>query len=683
MNEFELVSKQEARESGDRPTAFSIALRRVMWDTALFFLYSFLSSKICYCLIKCAGERFGDLNVNNSIIPVKLLSLTLLSGAMSISTAALAEDEIIVTANRIAKTADETLASVTVITREDIEQRQVHSVQDLLAGTAGISVVNNGGLGKNTSIFMRGTESGHILVLVDGIKVGSATNGQASFQHIPVDQIERIEIVRGPKSSLYGSEALGGVIQIFTRKGGEGFTPSFSVGAGSHDTYNATASLSGGTKKSWFNATLTGLDTQGINACDGSSTEYAGCFTEEPDKDGYNEYSGSFRVGYRLDNGAEFELHGLQSKGETEFDGASQNEADVVQQVLGGNVSVMPTDIWNTKLSIGHSEDKSDTFKDGVFATRFDTSRDSASWQNDIALGENIVVLGVDYQQDNIDSSTDYDVDSRDNVGLFGQYLMNVKGHDIELSARNDDNEQFGNHSTGSVAWGYQLNDSLRLVASYGTAFSAPTFNDLYFPEDAFSKGNPDLEPEESKSYELGLRFNHSNNHFELNVFRTDIDNLINWDSDPVTYQWSPSNLNSSRILGLEAVYSTKVSGVQLNSSLTLLDPESRSDDDTNGNELARRAKESLRIDIDRPIGDFGVGATLIAEGSRYDDLANTRELAGYGVMDLRAEYRFLKDWSLQAKIENAFDKSYETASYFNQLGRGYYVTLNYRPGNK
>ena len=607
----------------------------------------------------------------------------MLAGALPLSTVSLAEEEqIIVTANRIAKTADETLAAVTVITREDIEQRQARSVQELLTGTAGISVVNNGGLGKNTSLFIRGTESGHILVMIDGIKVGSATNGQASFQHIPVDQIERIEIVRGPKSSLYGSGAIGGVIQIFTRKGGEGVTPSFSVGAGSHDTYNATASLSAGTKNSWFNATLTGLDTQGINACDGSSSEFAGCYTEEFDKDGYIEYSGSFRVGYRLDNGAEFELHGLRTEGDTEFDGASQNEADVVQKVLGGNVSLMPTDIWNMKLSVGRSEDKSKNFKDGVFATRFDTSRDSASWQNDIALGDNIAVLGVDYQEDNIDGSTDYATDSRDNIGLFGQYLMSVKGHDIELSARNDDNEQFGNHSTGSVAWGYQINSAVRLVASYGTAFSAPTFNDLYFPEDSFSKGNPDLEPEESKSYEIGLRYNRSNNQFELNVFRTDIDNLINWESDPVTYQYSPSNLNSSRILGLEAVYITNYEGFQLNSSLTLLDPESRSDD-TDGNELPRRAKESLRVDIDRPVGDFGVGATLIAEGSRYDDLANTRELAGYGLMDLRAEYSFLKDWSVQAKIENVFDKSYEKAAYFNQLGRGYYITLNYRPSAK
>ncbi len=649
-------------------------------------LCSVAPPKCLNCPFSCAGERFGDYNVNKSTLSASLV----LAATLPFSTFSTAESEqipdqipeqIIVTANRMAQTADQTLAPVTVITRDDIEKRQARSLPELLQGEAGISVINNGGLGKNTSVFMRGTESGHLLVMVDGIKVGSATLGSTSFQHIPVDQIERIEIVRGPRSSLYGSEAIGGVIQIFTRKGSKGLTPSFSVGAGSHHTYNATASLSGGSDNSWFNGTLAGIDTQGFNACNGSSTQYAGCFTEEPDKDGYSEYSGSVRVGYRLDNGTEFELTALRAAGETEFDGSLQNEAEVVQQVIGGRVSLMPTDIWNIKLNVGRSEDQSKNFKEGVFVSRFDTARDMVSWQNDIAIGNDMAIVGVDFQRDSVDSASDYVVDSRNNTGLFGQYLKQLSGHDIELSARNDDNDQFGNHATGSIAWGYQLTPTVRLVSSYGTAFSAPTFNDLYFPEDAFSKANPDLQPEESKSVEVGVRFNPDYGQFELNLFKMDIDNLISWAQDPVSFKYMPSNLNAARILGLEATAKANLVGFDIITSLTLLDPESRSSDSTHGNELARRAKETLRVDIDRQMGPLGLGASLIAEGRRYDDIANTRELAGYGVLDVRGEFAFTKAWSVQARIENLFDRDYETAAFFNQPGRGYYLTLNYRPG--
>ncbi len=248
---------------------------------------------------------------------------------------------IIVTATRTAQTADQTLASVTVITRAEIEQQQAQSVEDVLRGVPGLSLANSGGPGKATSVFLRGTNSDHVLVLIDGVKVGSATLGTTAFEELPIDQIDRIEIVRGPRSSLYGSEAIGGVIQIFTRKGGGPTTPYFSVGAGSYRTYNASAGVSGGGTRGWYNFSANDDHTAGINACKGSLT--AGCFAIEPDKDGYRNASGTVRAGYRFDNGTEVDFHALRAQGSTAFDGSFVNAAQFAQQVVGGTLHYTPS----------------------------------------------------------------------------------------------------------------------------------------------------------------------------------------------------------------------------------------------------------------------------------------------------------------------------------------------------
>ncbi len=593
----------------------------------------------------------------------------LLLGSPSVFAAEI--DPVIVTATRTARTADETLASVTVITRKDIERQQAQSVQDLLRGIPGVDIANNGGPGKATSVFLRGTESDHVLVLIDGVKVGSATLGTTAFQDIPVEQIERIEIVRGPRSSLYGSEAIGGVIQIFTRKGGGTLKPYVSLGGGSYETYNASAGVSGGGERGWFSLSASGIDTEGFNACNGSLS--AGCFTTEPDKDGYSNLSGSLRAGYRFDNGAEVDIHALHTDGDTEFDGSFVNESESIQQVLGGTLRFSPLDIWQITLAAGQSRDESDNFKDGTFQSRFDTERDTLSFQNDLSIAlDHLLTVGTDFQDDRVDSTTAYAISSRDNTGLFTQYQGRFGAHDVQLSLRRDDNEQFGNRNTGGAAWGYALNEGLRLTASYGTAFKAPTFNELYFP----GFGNPNLRPEESDSIELGLGSKAAWGHWTINAYETRIDDLIAFDAST----FAPANIDQARIRGLEAVLGTRLGNWDLNTNLTLLDPENRSGDTNDGNVLPRRARQSFRVDADRRFGQYTFGATLLAAGKRYDDLANTRRLGGYGTVDLRAEYALTRDWRLQARIVNLLDKDYETAAFYNQPGRSLLVTLRYQP---
>lgn len=602
-----------------------------------------------------------------SLFKFSLVSLTILASTASAGEIPLYHgDEIIVTATRTEQARSEALASTTVITRRDIELSQATSMPDLLQGMAGVSIANSGGPGKSTDLFLRGTNSDHVVVLIDGIKVGSATMGKATFQDFPVEQIERIEVVRGPLSSLYGSEAIGGVIQIFTRKGGGASTPSASVTLGSYNTQQVAANLSGGGENGWFNFGFGHLDTGGFNAKKGA----AGASPPEPDADGYRNDSLNLRSGYRFNPGSEVDFHLLRAQGRNDYDG-NPNQSASVQQVVGLSLKHQASDLWGFKLSAGQSEDDSDNFLNGVFNTRFNTRRNTLSWQNDLTLvAGHLFTLGLDRQEDVVSSTTAYTMTSRDTTGLFAQYQGRVGKQDFQLSLRRDDNSQFGGHTTGNAAWGRPLAEDLRVTLAYGTAFKAPTFNQLYYP----GFGNPDLKPEHSRSLEAGLSGKAGAGRWSLNAFETQVTDLIGFDG--VT---NPVNA-SARIRGLEAITSLRLANWDTRFNLTLQDPENRSNTANYGKILNRRAEQSLRLDFDRDFGSYRVGTTLRGEGRRYDNLANTTKLAGYGLVDLRAEYGLTKDFRLQAKIGNLFDKDYETVSLYNQPGRSLFVTLRYQP---
>lgn len=578
-------------------------------------------------------------------------------------------DEIVVTATRTARTVDESLAAVTVITRKEIEKAT--SLQSLLAGSVGITLVNKGGAGKDTDLFLRGAQANHTVVLIDGVKIGSATKGTAAWQDIPLEAIERIEIVRGPNSSLYGSEAIGGVVQLFTRKGHGALQPAVSVGMGAHGTRQLSASLSGGSQTGWFNLAAGHNETDGFSAQNGAET----------DNDGYRNRNVSLRGGARLsaDTDAEFTL--LRAAGDSEYDGTASNESESVQLALGGQIKHRINDLWQTRLQMGQSKDESEIFLNSVLKSRFNTRRDSASWLNDLALSrDHTLTLGLDWQQEKVNSSIDYTVTERDNTGLFTQWQGRFGVHDVRLALRRDDNSQFGGHTTGNAAWGLDMGGGLRGRLSYGTAFKAPTFNDLYWPG-----SNPNLRPEKSESFEIGVAGKAGSAAWTANAFSNRIDNLIAWacvsncggdSSDDV---WLPSNVDKARIRGLEATVSTRVSDWVVGGALTVQSPENRSIANY-GKKLPRRAEQSLRLDLDRSFGAWTLGTTLRGEGKRYDNLANTTKLGGYGLVDLRAEWRLAPDWRFQGRIENLFDKVYETAAGYNQPDRGIFLTLRWQP---
>ncbi|MDB5815704.1 MAG: Outer rane vitamin receptor BtuB [Rhodocyclales bacterium] len=581
----------------------------------------------------------------------------------------------VVTANRVARTADETLAPVSVVTRKDIERLQAQSVPDALRGLPGVMFVNNGGAGKNTSLFLRGTNSNHVLVMIDGVKVGSATLGAEAWQDIPIEQVERIEVVRGPRASLYGSEAIGGVIQIFTKKGAQ--KPAFSLGAGTRGTFESSASAGFGSSDNWLSLSGSANKTRGINACQSNTS--AGCFVAEPDRDGYSNTSVSLRGGGRLAESLNGELQYLQFNGHNRYDGSifGGNEAGSNQQIFGGTLNYVPFDAWRSSLHAGQDTDDSKAYKDGTFVSRFMTRRDSGSWQNDVTLAKgHTLVMGLDYLRDKVVSTTAYNVRSRANRAVFSEYLADVGAFSFQLAGRHDDNEQFGSHNTGSAATGYAFSKALRLTASYGTAFKAPTFNELYFP----GFGTPTLQPEKSRNREVGASGEWGENKdvgkWQVSVFDNRISQLIV--TDPVTF--TAQNLSRARIHGVELSASQRWANTSLGANATFQNPKDHSGASSEGNLLARRPRQTARVDADHDIGAWSFGTSWLGVGKRYDNAANTIHLGGYSTWDLRTEYRVNTDWRVQLRFENVFDRRYETAYLFNQPGFGAFLTLRYQP---
>jgi vitamin B12 transporter len=580
-------------------------------------------------------------------------------------------DEVVVTATRTAVTTDAALAAVEVIDRDAILRSQASSLSELLRGRAGINLSNQGGAGKLSTLFVRGAESDHILVLVDGVRIGSATSGLASFQDLPVALIDRIEIVRGPRSSLYGSDAIGGVIQIFTRRDKGPAQFRFHIGAGSNGYREGGLGVGGSNERGWFGVDAGMHSTDGIDACRGAGFPvFAGCFVDgQTDRDGYDNHSFSARGGVNIGESVSLEAHALYASGHNEYDGSFVDNSDIVQQVLGAQLRWKASDRLDLRFNVGSHKDESDNFLGAADKGDFGSRRDSASLQADFTLAEaQLLTLGADWLRDRIDSSTGYDKTGRGNRAAFAQYQGKFGAHDLQLALRRDDNDQFGGETTGTAAWGLSFAERWRVTASYGTAFKAPTFNELYFP----FFGNPALRPESSKTIEAGIAWRGERTSVRLDAFNTDVDYLIAYDASI----FLPNNIQHARLRGAELRVDSTLFGWDVGGSASWLDSEDRA----TGNELARRARATARLELDRGFGKFRLGFTGVAEGDRYDNLANTRRLGGFATLDVRGEYAFADDWTLQARVANVFDKGYETAAFYHQPGREWSLTLRFSP---
>ncbi len=594
--------------------------------------------------------------------------LTIAALHLPVAASAAELGEVLVTATRTPQSIENVIGSVSVITREQIEQRQAQSLPELLRTEAGLDITAQGGLGKLTSMFIRGTEPEHVLVLVDGVRIGSVSAGTTPFEYLPVDQIERIEIVRGPRSSLYGSDAIGGVIQIFTRGGKD--HASASIGGGSQKSWRANGDFSMRFGESWLGVSGTYYTTDGINACKGSLS--GGCFTIEPDNDGFINRSGSIRAGHAWGERADIELSSLYATGYTEFDGSFQNQTKFREWTPSLRAQVKASDAWDFKFNAGFSRDDQDNFNRGTFVGFFNTERQSASLQSDYTIGsDHIVTVGYDYLNDEIASSTAFNVKSRDNQGVFAQYQVALSTHRLSASARQDDNEQFGTHTTGNLGWKWLVDDRFSVFAAWGSAFRAPSFNDLYYP--GFS--NPNLEPEESRSYEVGANASAGIWKGSLSVYKNDIDNLIELDGS-----FRPANVAKAEIRGVEATGGLVVDAWDIALSYSYTDPRNQVSGSNFDKVLIRRARQSASLNVAHAWNRTRLGMIGRAQGRRFNNAANTSSLPGYATVDIVGEFSITDELTIEAKVTNVFDKEYETVRFYSEAPRSYFATVKYQP---
>ena len=581
---------------------------------------------------------------------------------------------VVVTATRTSQSIDDALTSVTVITRADIQARQAASVQELLTGEAGVQISNNGGLGKATALFLRGTEADQVLVLVDGVKLTSATLGTTAFEYLPVEEIDRIEIVRGPRSSLYGSEAVGGVIQIFTRRGQGEPLLTASAGGGSHSTENTSAGLSGSTSSLSYSVSSSYLGSDGYVSCRGTPVPPGGgCFTFDFAPEGFHNASQSARIGYDFSDTASAEFTALRAQGGTHFAGTFVNHENFVQQTAGVTGRWSPLSSLHLTIRAGQSRDEATDDLNLVPQSRFDTLHSQGTLQVDWQLAtQHLLTLGTDAQRDSVASSVAYAVSSRRDIGSFLEYQGGFASERWSVSARHDDNEQFGGQATGSAAWSHRLAGGLRLIASFGTAFRAPTFNELYYP----FFGNPALRPEHSRSAELGIDGSRAEAQWSLHTFETRVNDLIAFDS-----RFLPANIETAVIRGAEGQVSARRAASTASLIVTWLDPRNRTPGSAeDGNRLPRRARLSGRLELGHQWANVHFAARLNAVGPRFEDLANTQRLGGYTTLDLLSSFAPAQQWSVEAKLANVSARHYETAEFYPQDGRTGWISLRYHP---
>ena len=579
-------------------------------------------------------------------------------------------DKVEVTASRTAQTVDQALAPVTVITREEIELSQATSVTELLNKTPGMQITGYGGPGSKAGVYLRGTASAQTLVLVDGIPVRSGDFGEAPLQYMDPDQIEKIEIVRGPKSGLYGPDAVGGVIQIFTREGKGDPRARVKLGVGSRGTGEYGLSYGGEVDGTRFNIGAKLFETSGY---DRTFKTTGG----DADDDAYRNKSISGNISRKFTDNFEAGLRFSYATGKSEYDNNNSfnpNFPDHPYSLfditnVSGFLKSDVNDLWSTSFDLGFGFEKRDD-RESQYPGHAATERYTASWKNDIAWADNqLTVAGIDYQHESITGSTDFKLNKRYNVGVFAQNTSSFDWNELQFGLRHDKNAAHGNNTTGNISWGVDLPADMKFISSFGTAFRAPTFYNLYGPRG----GNPNLKAETSQDVDFELRGSHAAVNWSVNYFYNQMKDMLAW------VNGRNENIDEARIHGIELSASTELFGWQINTNASILDPQNRSGANA-GKVLVRRATQLFTLNADKVVGSWTLGGTFRAQNSIWNDAANTQKIAGFGTLDLRAGYKFNQQFRTELKVINLMDREYATTKGYRAEPRGVFATFIWSP---
>ena len=598
-------------------------------------------------------------------------------------------DDVVVTASRTPQKIADVLSDISVITEEEIRQAGQTSLVELLNAQPGVEISQAGGIGKSSNIYIRGANPTHTLVLIDGMRVSSATTGTTSLENIPLSQIERVEILRGPASSLYGADAIGGVIQIFTKSAKGAPRVNASVGLGTYGTSMADAGVSGRIDNTSFSLQAGTVDTNGF-----SSVANPNATTYNPDDDGYRNFNFSGKLAQHFGDNHEIGLNAYVSEGKNFFDSGGtapianpRNRFDFRSEQTLSSFSLYSrnrfTDNWQSTLRAGRSVDDLTSLSRNIANTRttrslIKTTQYQYSWQNDITTSIGLVTLGYEKREQEVESSTNFAVTERSIHSWLAGWQTGWQAHSAQINLRNDDNSQFGNQTTGGLSYGYQFTPALRASIGYGTAFNAPTFNQLYSPLTSAGSGksfvgNPNLKPEKAHNKEIGLHYDNNMHHISATYYKNKVTDLIVNTGNPVLV---PTNIDEAELSGMTLTYQGVLAGLNIGASADFQRPE----DEATGNLLPRRAKRHATLSVAKQIGNWELGSSIEGSSSRFDDTANTIEMGGYTIANVYTNYRINADWSLNARVNNVFDRDYELANDFGTPGTNLLVTLRYAP---
>ena len=619
------------------------------------------------------GTRVNDFLARPAVLAAALLIIP----SASAGTALL--DDVVVTATRRPAALEQTLPPVIVIDREAIERSNVLDVAELLRFHAGIDIARNGGPGQLTTAFIRGANGNHTLVLIDGVKVNPATAGGAALQNITPDAVERIEIVKGPRSSLYGSEAIGGVINIITRRGGPGRELGAQLQAGRYGTRGA------GARASWnedgFGA--------GVSATRLRSDGFPTFRDAEEDRGFENDVIHAWVRAGRERFAAE--LSHWQAAGNVEYADFFRAPQD---QDFRNRLSRLELgwrgDDWRSTLTLARFLDRIDQGELAFDPEDFvKTERDLVDWQNDLDFVPGLeLTAGLSFSRERtsgrsfgtvLESAPGRGNADRDMRAAYLQAGTELGRHRLAAAVRHTDHdadeiaglEGWSTVNTWNLEWGMPLGDSLALAAGIGRGFRAPGTADLY----GFG-GNPELEPEVSRSIDLGLRYHpHPDHELELALYRTEITDLIQY-FDPDGFEGPlpgrNENIGDALIRGAELTWRARYDAWHVTTKFMTQRPEDR---DT-GETLLRRAEQSATAHITRTLGAHELGLQMLASGERRD-VGDVR-LAGYVLVNFTLRYALDERWTLRARIENLLDQDYELVDGYNSPGRGIYASVAY-----
>jgi vitamin B12 transporter len=583
-------------------------------------------------------------------------------------------DTVIVTANRTPQRADDVIPDTVVISSDDIARAGAGSVADVLRRQRGIEISRNGGAGTNTTVFLRGANSNQVVVLVDGVRIGSATTGAASWNAIPLSAIDHIEIVYGPLSSLYGADAIGGVVQIFTKKSEGAPMFSASAGGGTYGTNQYNASVHGSTGgEHGVTYALSGAHEES----DGFSSTRPGSSSYNADDDGYTRNSVNARLALRLAEGHEIGAQFLQSRLNAQYDsGKSAFDTHNIQELDSYSVFLndrfLPN--WRSSVQAARSEDKLGSFTSTTPSgtTQLNTRQDEFTWQNTFDIAGDTLQVLAGHRKEKVLSSAIADINrTRITNSVAASYDLRRGSHLLDVSARNDHSE-YGGKTTGAVGYGYEFTQDLRATASYGTSFRAPTFNELYYP----GYGLTSNKPERGRNAEVGVQYRVAGVDLQANYYRNRLtDMIVSVTPCPGRPNGSCAyNVDHALLEGLTLAADTRIGNLDLRASADLQDPR----DETTGKQLARRARRHASIAADYSVGAVETGVELQASGRRFDDAANANRLGGYGLLNLYTTWHMTRDWSLLVRVDNAADKHYDLARNYGTAGRTWFAGIRY-----